>query len=226
MRSMSENKNKAEEGKVKKLSILMKGIFRENPALCLILGLCPTLAVTVSLDNAIGMGISTLFVLVFSNMIISSLRNVIPDRVRIPSYIVIIATFVTIISLFMEAYNPDLFSRLGIYVPLIVVNCIILGRAEAFAKRNTVFDSLLDGLGMGIGFTLSLIVIGIIREVLGNAKLVIFGRTIFDLGISGMNVMLLAPGAFLVMAFLIAGMRVLNNKNISKNKEKEIKEAA
>jgi len=211
----------SKEGKVKKLSILMRGIFRENPALCLILGLCPTLAVTVSVDNAIGMGLATLFVLVCSNMIISSLRNIIPDRVRIPSFIVIIATFVTIISLFMEAYSPALFSSLGIYVPLIVVNCIILGRAEAFAKKNSIFDSLLDGLGMGVGFTLSLIAIGVIRELLGSAKITLLGKTVVDLGFQGMNVMVLAPGAFLVMAFLIAGMRILNN-NTGKDAKKEV----
>lgn len=177
------------------------GIIFENPTFVLMLGMCPTLAVTTSLSNAIGMGLSTTAVLVMSNLLISLLRKVIPDRVRIPSYIVIVATLVTIVQLLLEAYFPDLYESLGIYIPLIVVNCIILGRAEAFASKNTVIDSIADGLGMGLGFSIAISCIAIVRELLGSGD--IFGYSIIpdDFNIS---IFVLAPGAFFVLAFLTA----------------------
>lgn len=177
------------------------GIIFENPTFVLMLGMCPTLAVTTSLSNAIGMGLSTTAVLVMSNLFISLLRKVIPDRVRIPSYIVIVATLVTIVQLLLEAYFPDLYESLGIYIPLIVVNCIILGRAEAFASKNTVIDSIADGLGMGLGFSIAISLIAIVRELLGAGD--IFGYSIIpdDFNIS---IFILAPGAFFVLAFLTA----------------------
>ncbi len=183
------------------LDIFSKGLLRENPILVLALGLCPTLAVSTSLKNAIGMGISATFVLVCSNVIISLLRHFIPSRVRIPCYIVIIATFVTIVELVMEAYLPALYKQLGIFVPLIVVNCIILGRAEAFASKNGVVSSFLDGLGMGIGFTLILSFIGMIREVLGAGK--IWGYPI-ALDVVPILVFTLPPGALLVLGLMLA----------------------
>ena len=154
----------------KLITEFIKGIIKENPTFVLVLGLCPTLAVSVSVANGIGMGIAATFVLLGSNAIISLLRNFIPDRVRIPCYIVVIATFVTIAELIMKAYSPALNRALGIYVPLIVVNCIVLGRAEAYAAKNRVIDSLFDGLGMGIGFTLALVLISAIREFLGSGR--------------------------------------------------------
>lgn len=177
------------------------GIIFENPTFVLMLGMCPTLAVTTSLSNAIGMGLSTTAVLVMSNLFISLLRKVIPDRVRIPSYIVIVATLVTIVQLLLEAYFPDLYESLGIYIPLIVVNCIILGRAEAFASKNTVIDSIADGLGMGLGFSIAISLIAIVRELLGSGD--IFGYSVIpdDFNIS---IFVLAPGAFFVLAFLTA----------------------
>lgn len=177
------------------------GLIFENPTFVLMLGMCPTLAVTTSLSNAIGMGLSTTAVLVMSNLFISLLRKVIPDRVRIPSYIVIVATLVTIVQLLLEAYFPDLYESLGIYIPLIVVNCIILGRAEAFASKNTVIDSIADGLGMGLGFSIAISCIAIVRELLGAGD--VFGYSIIpdDFNIS---IFVLAPGAFFVLAFLTA----------------------
>ncbi len=150
-----------------KLNILTKGFFKENPSLILVLGTCPTLAVTTSANNALGMGAATTFVLLMSNILISMLKNVIPDKIRIPCFIVIIATFVSMIDLIIQGFLPALSASLGVFIPLIVVNCIVLGRAEAFASKNPVFDSLLDGLGMGIGFTISLVLIAAVREVLG-----------------------------------------------------------
>ncbi len=178
-----------------------KGIFKENPILVLALGLCPTLAVSTSLQNALGMGLSATFVLICSNILISMFKRFIPSRVRIPSYIVIIATFVTIVELVMEAYLPSLYKQLGIFVPLIVVNCIILGRAEAFASRNGVFASFLDGLGMGIGFTFTLSMIGLIREVLGAGK--IWGYPV-SLDFVPVLVFALPPGALLVLGLMLA----------------------
>ena len=153
---------------MKRFNILLKGIIRENPTFVLILGMCPTLGTTTSAINGAGMGIATMFVLIMSNIVISLIKNLIPDKVRIPAFIVVIASFVTVIQLLMEAYVPSLYETLGVFIPLIVVNCIILGRAEAFASKHNVLDSALDGLGIGLGFTLSLTVIGAVREILGS----------------------------------------------------------
>lgn len=180
---------------------LLNGIIRENPTFVLMLGMCPTLAVTTSAINGAGMGLSTTLVLMFSNMLISALRNIIPGRVRIPAYIVIVATLVTIVQLLLQAYVPSLYSALGIYIPLIVVNCIILGRAESYASKNGVMDSTFDGIGMGLGFTAALTCIGIVREFLGAGA--VFGHAVIpeDFHIS---IFVLAPGAFFVLAILTA----------------------
>lgn len=191
-----------------KVRILTKGLLKENPTLVLILGMCPSLAVTTSAMNGLGMGLATTFVLLMSNLLISSLKNFIPDSVRIPAFIVIIATFVSIVDLLMQSYLPALSDSLGLFIKLIVVNCIVLGRAEAFASKNSVFDSMLDGLGMGLGFTLSLTLIGIIRELLGSGA--IFGHTLIS-G-DGILIFVLAPGAFFVLGFLIALVRYLQRK--------------
>ena len=198
-----------------KLSILTKGFFKENPTLILVLGCCPTLAVTTSVTNALGMGAATTFVLLMSNIIISALKNVIPDKVRIPSYIVIIATFVSMIDLLIQGFLPSLSASLGVFIPLIVVNCIVLGRAEAFANKNTVFDSLLDGLGMGIGFTIALTLIGGIREILGSGSFLGFQ---FIPSEYNMLIFVLAPGAFLVFGFVMAAVRYIVNKREEKKK--------
>ncbi len=190
---------------------LTKGIFKENPVFIIMLGMCPTLGVSTQVSNALGMGVSVIFVLTCSNMAIAALRKIIPDTVRIPSYIVIIASFVTIVEMILHAYVPSIYSALGVYLPLIVVNCIILGRAEAFAGKNTVLDSALDGIGMGIGFTLSLTLISLIREVLGSGTITLFAVGSFDgviriplLNDSPIAVMTLASGALLVMGYLKA----------------------
>lgn len=198
-----------------KLNILTKGFFKENPTLILVLGCCPTLAVTTSVTNALGMGAATTFVLLMSNMLISALKNVIPDKVRIPSYIVIIATFVSIIDLLIQGFLPSLSASLGVFIPLIVVNCIVLGRAEAFANKNTVFDSLLDGLGMGIGFTIALTLIGAIREILGSGSIMGFQFIPAEYHIL---IFVLAPGAFLVFGFVMAAVRFIVNKREEKKK--------
>ena len=200
-----------------KLSILTKGIIKENPVLVLVLGTCPTLAVTTQASNAIGMGIAFTFVLICSNIVISLLRKIIPDKVRIPCYITIIAGFVTIIELVMEAYAYSLYEALGIYLSLIVVNCIILGRAEMFANKNKPFDSLLDAIGMGIGFTLTLFVMASIREIFGNGTW--FGMEIPVLKDNNISLMTMAPGGFFVFACLMA----LVNK-ITKGRNKRITE--
>ncbi|MGB8491018.1 MAG: electron transport complex subunit E [Bacteroidales bacterium] len=179
---------------------LTKGILRENPILVLVLGTCPTLATTSSSLNGMGMGIATMFVLVGSNAVIALLKGVIPDKVRIPAFIVVIASFVTIVDLLMQAYVPDLYKTLGIFIPLIVVNCIVLGRAEAFASKNSVLSSLIDGLGMGLGFTLALGILGAFREIVGSGA--IFGHKFFP-G-DGVLVFILAPGAFMALGYLIA----------------------
>ncbi len=179
----------------------IKGIWKENPTFRLVLGICPTLAVTTSLENGIGMGLATTFVLLGSNIFISLLRNGIPDKVRIPAFIVIISTFVTIVDLLMAAYAPDLHSALGIFIPLIVVNCIIMGRAEAFASKNTIRLSVADALGMGTGFTLALSLISVIREILGNGT--ILGFQVLGSWFSPAVVMILPPGAFLTMGLLL-----------------------
>lgn len=187
---------------MKKTSIFLKGLLFENPVFVLILGTCPTLAVTQNLVSAIGMGISATIVLVCSNITISLLRNIIPDRVRIPSYIVIIAAFVTIVQLFLHAYLPQIYDMLGVYLALIIVNCIILGRAELFARKNTVFDSAVDGIGMGAGFTFALISMALIREILGSAT--VFGYDISFLKDYKITAFTAAPGGFFVFGLLIA----------------------
>jgi electron transport complex protein RnfE len=185
-----------------------KGFISENPILVLVLGTCPTLATTSSSLNGMGMGIATTFVLAGSNVVISLLTNVIPDKVRIPAFVVIIASFVTMVDLIMQAYVPDLYVTLGIFIPLIVVNCIVLGRAEAFASKNSVFSSLLDGLGMGLGFTIALGVLGAFREIAGSGSL--FGHK-FIPG-DGILVFILAPGAFIALGFLIAIVNQIKKK--------------
>ncbi|MFH1510189.1 MAG: electron transport complex subunit RsxE [Candidatus Woesearchaeota archaeon] len=192
--------------------IFLKGIISRNPVFVIMLGLCSTLAITTSLENALGMSVATIFVLVASNVLISSLRNLVPSKVRMPIFVVIIATFVTVASLVMEAYSPSLYDRLGIYVPLIVVNCIIMARAEAFAYKNSVPKSLLDGLGMGIGFGLAICLIAVIREILGTAKLSLLGHAI-SLGTPGIGLFLLPPGAYLVMGLLIVLFKKLGEMN-------------
>lgn len=201
-----------------KWNILTKGFFKENPSLILVLGTCPTLAVTTSVNNAIGMGAATTFVLLMSNIIISLLKNVIPDKVRIPCYIVIIATFVSMVDLLIQGFVPALSASLGVFIPLIVVNCIVLGRAEAFANKNGVWDSILDGLGMGIGFTISLILIAAVREVLGAGAFM--GHTFIP---SEYNILIfvLAPGAFIVFGFIMALVRHILNKVEAKRKSKK-----
>lgn len=185
----------------KALKTLTNGIIRENPTFALVLGMCPTLATTTSAINGMSMGLATAFVLICSNVVISLLKNWIPDKVRIPAFIVVIATFVTIVQLCMQAYLPALYEALGLFIPLIVVNCIVLGRAEAFAAKSSVGLSALDGLGMGLGFTLSLTIIGAIRELLGTGKL--FTTIIYPENY-GMLIFVLAPGAFIALAYVMA----------------------
>jgi len=182
----------------------IKGFWSENPIFRLVLGLCPTLAVTTSAENGVGMGLATTFVLVCSNMVISSMRKFIPKKVRIPAYIVTIATFVTIVDLVMNGYFHALHKSLGLFIPLIVVNCIILGRAEAFASKNPVWVSIIDGFGMGFGFTISLMVLGAIREIIGNGT--IFSISIFGDGYLPLLLMILPPGAFIVLGILLGLM--------------------
>jgi electron transport complex protein RnfE len=183
-----------------------KGLLQENPILVLVLGCCPALATTSSALNGMGMGVATLFVLLGSNVVISLLSDIIPDKVRIPAFIVIIASFVTIVDLVMQAYVPDLYETLGIFIPLIVVNCIVLGRAEAFASKNSVWSSFLDGAGMGIGFTFALGVLGAFREIVGSGS--IFGHK-FIQG-DGILVFVLAPGAFIALGYMIALVKKIN----------------
>jgi electron transport complex protein RnfE len=178
-----------------------KGFIKENPVFVLLLGMCPTLGTTTSAINGIGMGLSTAFVLVMSNLVVSLVKNIIPDKVRIPSFIVIIASFVTIVDLLMHGYLPALHEQLGLYIPLIVVNCIVLGRAEAFASKQSVWASVVDGLGMGLGFTFALFLLGSFRELLGNGS--IFGFKFIG-NHDGILIFVLAPGAFLVLGYLIA----------------------
>jgi len=178
-----------------------KGFLKENPVFVLLLGMCPTLGVTSSAINGMGMGLATTFVLVMANFVVSLVKSGIPDKVRIPSFIVIIATFVTIVQLTMQAYLPSLYESLGLFIPLIVVNCIVLGRAEAFASKNTVWSSIVDGLGMGLGFTFALTLLGAVREFLGSGK--IFGLTIYPEHY-GSLLFVLAPGAFIALGYLIA----------------------
>ena len=183
------------------LKILMNGIITENPTFVLLLGMCPTLGTTSSAMNGMSMGLATMFVLICSNMVISALKNVIPDMVRIPGYIVVIATFVTVVQMCMEAFIPALYASLGLFIPLIVVNCIVLGSAEAFAAKNGVVASAFDGIGIGLGFTIALTLLGAVRELLGTGKL--FNLTIMPEQF-GSLIFVLAPGAFIALGFLIA----------------------
>ena len=181
---------------------LYNGLVKENPTFVLMLGMCPTLAVTTLAVNGIGMGLTTTVILALSNVMISALRKVIPDGVRMPAYIVIVASFVTIVQFLLQAYLPNLYDSLGIYIPLIVVNCIILGRAEAYASKNPVIPSFFDGLGMGLGFTVGLTAIGIVRELIGSGK--IFGFQVMPSAYEPVTIFILAPGAFLVLTLLVA----------------------
>ncbi len=183
------------------LTNFTKGFFKENPVFVLLLGMCPTLGVTSSAINGLGMGLATTFVLIMSNIVISLVKDLIPGKVRIPSFIVIIASFVTVVELSMQAYLPSLYNSLGLFIPLIVVNCIVLGRAEAFASKNNVLSSMIDGLGIGLGFAFALTLLGGIREFLGSGKL--FGTTLYPEHY-GMLIFVLAPGAFIVLGYLIA----------------------
>ena len=193
-----------------KLKLLTDGLVRNNPTFVLILGMCPTLATTTSAINGLSMGLATLFVLVLSNIVISAIARFIPDKVHIPAYIVVIATFVTLVQFLMQAYTPAMYETLGLFIPLIVVNCIILGRAEAFASKNGVWASALDGIGVGLGFTCSLTVLGAVREILGSGS--IFGWNFIGGG-DGMLAFVMAPGAFLCLGYLM----VLFNKFLKKD---------
>ena len=186
----------------KPLERIFNGLVKENPTFVLMLGMCPTLAVTTSAINGLGMGISTMVVLIMSNLMISALRKIIPDGVRMPAYIVVVASFVTIVEMLMHAYVTPLYDSLGVYIPLIVVNCIILGRAEAYASKNPVIPSIFDGVGMGLGFTVALTILGMIRELFGAGTL--FGMQIMPEAFTPVSILVLAPGAFLVMAVLTA----------------------
>ena len=196
-----------------KLSNLTRGLIKENPTFVQLLGMCPTLAVTTSAINGVGMGLATTAVLVGSNVAIAMLRNFIPSQVRIPAFVVVISTFVTVVSMLMEAFVPALFGALGLFIPLIVVNCIILARAEAFASKNGVVDSAFDGIGMGLGFTLALVVLGSVRELLGNGS--IFGANLFGAAYEPALIMILPPGGFLALGLLLA---LYNSYQIKKAK--------
>ncbi|MDI9494588.1 MAG: electron transport complex subunit E [Bacillota bacterium] len=200
-----------------KLALLRNGIIKENPVLVLLLGTCPTLAVTTSAINGLGMGVSTMAVLICSNIVISILKNVIPDKVRIPCYIVVIAGFVTIVSLLLQAFAPTINEALGLFIPLIVVNCIILGRAEMFANKNSVIDAAFDGVGMGLGFTIALFLMGSIRELLGSGAW--FGINLTADLISPMAIFMLAPGAFFTYGCLVALINYLSKGRAIKKKE-------
>jgi len=191
-----------------KIKYLTDGIIKNNPTFVLILGMCPTLGTTTCAINGMGMGLATMAVLILSNMVISAVARFIPDKVRIPSYIVIIASFVTVVQLLLQAYLPSLYETLGLFIPLIVVNCIVLGRAEAFANKHSVGESALDGLGIGLGFTMALTLIGCVREILGSGS--IFGLNLWQ-G-DGMLAFVLAPGAFIVLAYLIVIFRKVTTK--------------
>lgn len=191
-----------------KFQLILKGLVKENPTFVLLLGMCPTLATTTSAINGMSMGLATMFVLILSNMAISAIARFIPDKVRIPSYIVVIATFVTLLQFLMQAFVPAIYETLGLFIPLIVVNCIILGRAEAFANKNTVLDSACDGIGIGLGFTLALTLLGLIREILGTGSA--FGWK-FIPG-DGILAFVLAPGAFIALAYLIVVFKKITEK--------------
>ena len=187
-----------------------KGIWKENPVFKLVLGMCPALAVTTSAENGLGMGLATTFVLVCSNIVVSLMRRLIPSKVRIPAFIVVVASFVTVVQLCMEAYLYDLYKALGLFIPLIVVNCLILGRAEAFASKNPLPASVMDGIGMGLGFTLSLFLLGAVREILGAGAL--FGYSVFGATYKPFLLMILPPGAFIALGFLLAMMNRLESR--------------
>ncbi|HUI33132.1 MAG: electron transport complex subunit E [Dysgonamonadaceae bacterium] len=193
----------------KNIRILINGVVKDNPVFVLLLGMCPTLATTSSAINGMSMGLATMFVLVCSNLVIASLKNFIPDLVRIPAFIVIIATFVTIVEMVMNAYLPALADSLGIFIPLIVVNCIVLGRAEAFAAKNTVLSSLFDGVGIGLGFTLALTLLGVVREFMGSGRM--FSVSFFPEDF-GVTLFILAPGAFIALGYLVAIFNKLQRK--------------
>ncbi len=193
-----------------KSKIFKRGFFKENAVFVMLLGLCPVLGTTSSAINGFGMGVATTFVLVMSNIVVSIVKRQVPDKVRIPAFIVIIASFVTVVELTMQAFVPDLYDVLGLFIPLIVVNCLILGRAEAFASKNNTIDSILDGAGMGLGFTMALTMLGAVREILGSGS-------IFDINIykgDGALVFVLAPGAFIVLGYIIAVINKLTKKTI------------
>jgi electron transport complex protein RnfE len=197
----------------KRVHLITRGIIKENPTLIMVLGLCPALAVTTSVINGIGMGVATTFVMLCSNIMISALRSVIPNQVRIPAYIVLIATFTSIVDLLIQGFVPALAESLGLFIPLIAVNCIVFARAESFAGKSKIFDSFLDGIGMGLGFTVALFIVGSIREIFGSSS-------IFDYQFmenSEMLIFVLAPGAFFVMGFIIAGIRFFQSKKTCKN---------
>ncbi len=191
--------------------IFFKGIIKENPVFVMLLGMCPTLGVTTTAYNGLGMGIATMFVLIMSNIVVSLIKNLIPNKVRIPAFIVVIASFVTIVEMVLEAFIPFLYDQLGIFIPLIVVNCVILGRAEAFASKNNVYHSIIDGLGMGLGFTLALTVLGATREVLGSGS--IFNLVLFGENANTILLFILPPGAFIALAYLSAIYNKLTLKN-------------
>lgn len=191
--------------------IFTRGIIKENPTFVMLLGMCPVLGVTTSAFNGLGMGIATTFVLVMSNLVVSLVKDFIPDKVRIPAFIVVIATFVTVVEMVLEAYVPFLYEQLGIFIPLIVVNCLILGRAESFASKNNIVSSIIDGLGMGLGFTFALTILGGIREILGNGT--VFDFSLFGQDANMMILFILPPGAFIALAYLV----VIFNKIFVKN---------
>lgn len=193
------------------------GLVKENPTFVLMLGMCPTLAVTTSAINGVGMGLTTTVVLVMSNMLISMLRKIIPDSVRMPAFIVVVASFVTIVQFLLEGFIPSLYDSLGLYIPLIVVNCIILGRAESYASKNPVLPSIFDGIGMGLGFTIGLTSIGIVREVIGAGQ--IFGKQIMPSSYEPVTIFILAPGAFFVLAGLVAIQNKVKRNAANKGKE-------
>lgn len=195
-----------------------KGIFKENPVFVLLLGMCPVLGVTATVANALGMGVAFSFVLIMSNIIVALIRNWIPNEVRIPAFIVVIATLVTIVDLFMAAYVPDLYESLGIFIPLIVVNCVVLGRAEAFASKNGVFDSIIDAIGMGIGYTIAIVMLASLREFFGAGTLLGFDVTPFNL-FEPAILFVLAPGAFITLGLLLASINAIKIKKDAKASE-------
>ena len=206
------------ENKPSLRGVFINGILNENPTFRLVLGTCPTIAVTTSAMNGLGMGLAATFVLIGSNMVISALRKVIPDKVRIPCFVLVICTFVTIVQMLLQAFVPSLYASLGLFIPLIVVNCIILARAEAFASKNGVVASAVDGLGMGLGFTLAMLLMGSIRELIGSGT--IFGLTVFGASFEPMLLFVLAPGGFIAYGLLLGIINAISDK-IAARKEKE-----